>query len=200
MSGRLRPSLLVRVERLEEWDDAAEESLRGLSPYDRTWHEAWKSASDEELAMLEAACERAQREGRSDLDPEHDPEEYALLEELLLRVSPTLASDVRVSRCLLWQALYRAEKEAKAAERAWTSKGYATASEYAHAAAEERRRLLRRAQTLATAEINRSHAVSSGLEPVTDPAEAERLLAEVLAALDAPDSTDRVLRLVGRSQ
>jgi hypothetical protein len=44
--------------------------------------------------------------------------------------------------------------------------------------------------------INREHAVSSGVEPVTDVEEA-RGSREVLEAVDAGD-TDRVLRLVGR--
>ena len=64
-------------------------------------------------------------------------------------------------------------------------------------AKEERRHLQRRRYGLSTAQINRAHAVSSGVEPVTDVEEASRLAVEVLEAVDAGD-TDRVLRLVGR--
>ena len=208
MSGRLRQSPLARVERLEERADAAgmtEESLRGLTPYERAWREAERHATEEELAILAAASERARTQGRSYPDPEHEVAEYALLEQLLWRMSPTLAGpagDVRASRCLLWRALYRAAEEAKEDHERWVPHCASGSSvvEAAREIVEEHNRLQQRRYGLSTAEINRARVLREGLEPITAPAEAERLLAEVLDAVDGPDGTNRMLRLIGWSQ
>ena len=103
---------------------------------------------------------------------------------------------------MLLRGLNRLEEEAKQDFEGWTPR-YTPGSSVADAAAEihaERTRLERRYYGLSTAAINRRSAVASGAEPITDFTEASRLVAEVLAALDAPDSIDRVLHLVGRIQ
>jgi len=127
---------------------------------------------------------------------------WELKERIMRRASPTLATIYRAERCLLLRGLKRLEEEAKRDYEAWYAYPTprllprASAAEAASAMAEEIRRLQRRYYRLSTAAINRQHAVASGLEPITDLIEASRLLVEVLVAIETPDGTDRVLRLV----
>ena len=123
----------------------------------------------------------------------------ALKERIMYRSAPTLAASYRVRRCLLVYALEELEERAIEAYegRSYRRPPGSSDAEAIRAAKEERRHLQRRRYGLATAQINRAHAVSSGVEPVTDLEEVPRLVGEVLQAVDAGD-TDRVLRLVGR--
>ncbi len=131
---------------------------------------------------------------------------WELKERIMHRASPTLAVFYRAKRCLFLRGLKRLVEEAKRDYEAWYEYPTprllpeASAAEAAKALVEEIRRLRRRYYGLSTAAINRQHAVASGLDPVTDLTEASRLVTEVLAAIDAPDGTARVLHLVMRAQ
>ena len=125
----------------------------------------------------------------------------ALEERIMYRSAPTLAAYFRQQRCLLLRALEGFEEEAIEAYEGWGRSHRrppgSSEAEAIRAAKEERRYLQGRRNGLATARINRQHAVRSGAEPVTDLEEVPRLVGEVLEAVDAGD-TDRVFRIVGR--
>ncbi len=123
-----------------------------------------------------------------------------LKERIMYRSAPTLAAFYRVRRCFLVYALEELEEEAIEAYEGWfrsPPRSGGSGPDAAGSLADEFERLQGRRNGLATARINREHAVRSGVEPVTDLEEVPRLVGEVLEAVDAGD-TDRVLRLVGR--
>lgn len=118
---------------------------------------------------------------------------WELRERIMRREAPTLAALYRTKRCLFWRALSVLAERAKVADGERFTTKHHSADEMVAAW----RRLEQRHYGWSTARINREHAIRSGAEPVTDQDEAERLVAEVSAAIDAGD-TDRVFRLVGR--
>ena len=201
MSG-LRPSPRVRVERLvpEVRRRELEERRAGMSAPELAWERALELAPAEEieeLGRLEALS--LAQEPRTLPMLETLQSMRALQERMFSRSAPKLAASYRVQRCLLLCALKGFEEKAIEAHegRSYRRPPGSSDAEATRAAKEERRHLQRRRYGLATAQINRAHAVSSGVEPVADVEEAARLAVEVLEAVDAGD-TDRVLRLVGR--
>jgi hypothetical protein len=173
-----------------------------MSAPELAWERALELAPAEELEELERleALSRTQEPGTLPM-LETLQGMRALQERIMYRSAPKLAAHYRVRRCLLVHALEELEERAIEAYegRSWSHHrppGISDA-EAIRAAKEEREYLQGRRNGSATARINREHAVSSGVEPVTDMEEASRLVGEVLEAVDAGD-TDRVLRLVGR--
>jgi len=198
----LRPGPRVRVERLaqEVRRRELEERRAGMSAPELAWERALELAPAEEIEELERLeALSLTQEPRTLPMLETLQSMRALKERIMYRSAPTLAASYRVRRCLLVYALEDLEERAIEAYEGWSYRrppGISDA-EAIRAAKEERRYLQGRRNGLATAQINREHAVGSGVEPVTDVEEALRLVGEVLEAVDAGD-TDRVLRLVGR--
>jgi hypothetical protein len=202
--SRLRPSPALRMIRLEEKADERELREGVRSPVEQAWERALALASAEEVEELELLCERSQTQ---------EPESLALLETLLRvwelkermmhRESPTLAAlFYRTRRCMFLRGLQHLREQAKLDYEEWykspaprPSPGTSGEEAAAQMHAEIRRRE-RRYYGVSTAAINRDRALREGLEPIVDLVEASRLVAEVLDAADAPDGTDRVLRLV----
>jgi hypothetical protein len=143
---------------------------------------AWERALElapagevEELERLEALSRTQESETLPMLETLQRMRE--LKERMFYRSSPTWAGFYRRQRCLLWWGLKQLEEEAIEADDGSNPRRYG----------------------LGTAQVNWMHAVELGAEPITDPEEASRMLAEVVGAVDAGD-TDRVLRLVGRTR
>lgn len=171
-----------------------------MSAPELAWERALELAPAEEIEELERleALSRTQ-------EPETLPmletlqSMRALKERIMYRSAPTLAAFYRVRRCLLMYALEDLEERGIEAHegRSYRRPPGSSDAEAIRALTEQREYLEGHRNGLATARINRMHAVQSGVEPVTDVEEASRLVGEVLEAVDAGD-TDRVLRLVGR--
>ena len=194
MSG-LRPSPRIRAERLAEKVRRRElQGSTGLSAPERAWQRARELAPVEELEELHNLCELARSlERESPAFGETLLKAWELQERIMRREAPTLAAIIRTERCLFWRSLC---VEAERAEAAY-DEGLTTSYPSLEEADDARQWLEERHYGLSTALIDRRHAISSGAEPITDMDEAERLVQEVLKAVDAGD-TDRVLRLVGR--
>ena len=201
MSG-LRPSPGIRAERLAEKIRRREfQDRTGLRAPELAWERALELAPAEEieeLDRLEALSRTQEPETLRMLDTLQRVRE--LKERIMYRSAPTLAAIYRAQRCLLLWGLEGLAERATKAYEGWRPRRPPGSSdaEAVIALAEERRQLGRRRNGLATAKINREHAVQSGVEPITDLDEALRLIAQVLEAVDA-GNTDRVLCLVGRT-
>jgi hypothetical protein len=128
---------------------------------------------------------------------------WELKERIMYREAPVLAAYYRAERDLLLRGLKRLTEEAKQDYEEWyesPTPRYSPGTSGVEAAAAMHAEITRRERRyygLSTAAINRKRVVCEGLEPITDLAEASRLVAEVLDAADKPDSTKRVLRLIG---
>ncbi len=202
MSG-LRLSPRIRAERLarEVRRRELEERRAGMSAPELAWERALELAPAEEIEELERLEALSLTQEPHTLPMLETLQSMrALKERIMYRSAPTLAAFYRVRRCLLVYALAELKEEAiEAYEGCFRSPSRSGGSgpDAAGSLADEFERLQGRRNGLATARINREHAVRSGVEPVTDLEEVPRLVGEVLEAVDAGD-TDRVLRLVGR--
>ncbi len=189
MSG-LRPRPLVRTARLEEKAEQRELAT-GTSGYasapDFHWARALRLAPPEEVEELQRLCELSQT-----LEPEtHDlrvvlMQVWELQERIQRRESPTLAAFYRTKRDLLHRALVQLEAQAKAA---WENEE--------RPPIEAPMAIMERYYRMASAQINREHALRSGVEPMTDLQEATTRVLAVIEAVDAED-IDRVMELVER--
>jgi hypothetical protein len=207
MSHR-RSNPAARVARLEEKAVERERHEGTRSPLERAWERALTLAPAEEVEELEHL---------EVLSHAQEPESLALLETMLkvwelkerimYREAPILAADFyRPKRDLLLIGLERLTEEAEQHYKAWFESPrprYTPGASGEEAAAEMRAEVNRRSDRLcglSTAAINRKRVVSEGVEPITDVAEATRLVMEVLDAVDGPDSRNRVLHLIGWGQ
>jgi hypothetical protein len=164
-------------------------------------------APAEEIEELDLLCKQSQTQ---------EPESRALLETMLkvwelkerimYREAPVLAAYYRAERDLLLRGLKRLTEEAKQDYKEWyesPTPRYSPGTSGPAAAAAMHAEITRRERRyygLSTAAINRKRVVCEGLEPITDLAEAERLLVEVLDAVEEPGSTKRMLHLIGWGQ
>lgn len=168
MSG-LRPKPSIRVGRLEQQAEQRElASGSGLSAPALAWQKALRQAPAEEVQELRRLC---------DLSQTFEPGTRALLvvlldvwmlrENIMYREAPTLAAFFRTRRDLLHRALDLQLNEAAHEERRYYD-------------------------ALITARANRSHALASGAEPVSDFEEAERAVEFVLEAVAAGETARAV--------
>lgn len=192
MSG-LRSSPGIRAKRLAGKIRRREPQERrtGLSAREIAWERALELAPSEELRLLCGLSQTQEPESSAIL--ETMLKMWELRERIMHRSAPSLATIFRTKRCLFWRALRVLAERTEAAHDEGFTTGYASADETVAAW----RWLEQRDNGLSTARINREHAIRSGAEPVKAPAEAKRLVEEVLEAVGATD-TDRVFRLVGR--
>jgi hypothetical protein len=191
----LRPSPRIRAERLAEKVRRRElQGSTGLSAPELAWERALELAPAEEIEELKFLCELSQTQEPESMSLlETYLKEGELRERIMRREAPTLATIYRTKRCLFRGYLSFEEERAKVAYDERLTITYHSADE----AVSAREWLEQRYYGLSTAKTNRERAICSGAEPVSDPGEASRLGAEVIAAIDAGD-TDRVFRLVGR--
>lgn len=148
----------------------------------RLWLEALEQAREPEIAALEEARSRAEREhvaGRP-IDRSSSVHRFlALQEDLQRRTAPTLANDMRVSRDLCWRAiraeLRRVEEVAEADDALYG--------------------LAEQVDALDLAEVQRAAFIKDGGQPCTDPSSAREMLERVLEVARSCADPSQIARI-----